>query len=1380
MTGEKESNGVSFGKLRGGDNYDAWSYKARLHLIKNQLWKYVVEDPPTEDNKKVEFERKSQLALAALGLTIEDTYTASIRSITSPKELWQHLEQKYRPKAGLTAFALRKQFLTMRMLSNETMSQYLERVAVCWHRLREQGQEIPEFEYCLAVHIGLPDQYSNAVTNLQQRGTSLNKFDNDQTLIQEEERQRLTGDLTTAKQDTPSMALYGRGDQHQQQSTEGVRKCWVCGKAGHLKWQCNKRKQSNNQAQGQSNAAIDHNGHDQVVTSYALSHVRLDSPGMIFDTGSTHHLVPGHIRLSNATTDKTKIALSNGSTIQARARGDAGPFKVLDANGQELEIILREALQVPALDDNLIIVSGVASTRSGSSLELNEQGATLWLGKGLEKRKMKTLMQGGVIHLATPCILAPQAHPSASSYKSAACATPEVWHDRFGHPGRDTTGAISKVYGVDAKDTRDGTCKGCIQGKHTRQHQARSTPQDPAQRKLYRVHSDIGQLPIKSFGGSDHFITFIDEWSGRVWVHTLRSRKGVAAVFKDWLLRVQSETGEKVAKLRSDNGGEYVSKEFQQVLQQMGIAHETSAPYTPEQNGTAERINRTILEIVRCWIHSRALDKRLWAELIHAAVWTFNRRPRLREGEWKVPEQLWTGHFADTASLRCIGAQAWVYREKQGDKLDARSIKGILVGYHTTNTYKVFLPASSQVVRSRNVMVEEGPLHEGTEDQQDETETSKVDQPSSSLVETNADVTSTVARGAGGAGGRVDKTSVEFRVDQSSDEQLTRPAPAPQVPDARAGSENDEEEDDNANGRDVGSGASSDSAENAVQEDELAIETVEEEGLRRSGREKRPPAEWWKVARSNFAAASEEETPLTHREALAAPDASKWQEAIESELASLERNGTWRVERLPEGRKPIGVKWIFKRKKNGEGKVERWKARCVARGFSQIPGLDFEETHAPVARLTTLRTLIAVANSNNLHLHHLDVETAFLYGECKEELYLQAPEGVDVPAGHALRLQKTIYGLKQAGHEWNVKLDKTFAALGFTRSKADNCLYGKRAEAGHIFVTCYVDDLVLACRSAEQAETVRQELNAHFKTKDLGPLNFCLGLRVKRLSNGISIDQAAYAQQVLKRFGMEESRSVPTPAVDMDDVERQGQGGVHDLDFKEEKYAAVVGCLLYLSVGTRPDLAFAVARAGQRAASADKTGWLMLKRILRYLNGTVNYGLRYKSSGSRQLIGYSDADFADGANGSRSIGGWIFFYDGQPLAWSSRKQSKVALSSQESELNAASEATREGLWLSDLLKEFDIDITAKLLIDNNGAIGFIKGTSSHARTKHYKVELAHLQDTSSRGQVVYSRVDTQNNTADTFTKALTKVKFEQHRAASQVQDLRQHQLAEEE
>lgn len=543
-------------------------------------------------------------------------------------------------------------------------------------------------------------------------------------------------------------------------------------------------------------------------------------------------------------------------------------------------------------------------------------------------------------------------------------------------------------------------------------------------------------------------------------------------------------------------------------------------------------------------------------------------------------------------------------------------------------------------------------------------------------------------------------------------------------------------------------------------------------GLRRSTRVRRPTGEWWKshmppqhnTEHANVALAQD---PATLSDALESHDASKWEEAMEDEYHSLLTNGTWELTTLPKSRKAVGCKWVFKTKRDAAGEIVRYKARLVARGFSQVQGLDFNETFAPVAKFTTIRCIVALGAALDLEMHQMDVKTAFLNGDLEEDIYMEQPSGfVQRGKEHLVcKLKKSLYGLKQASRAWYQKIDASLLSWGFERSTADHSLYFAQKGPDVMLVLVYVDDLIMLASNMESMGDLKAKLEAEYDMTDLGELHYCLGVEFARdrVARTITMSQARYLEEVLKRFGMEDCKAIGTP---LDTKEKLKKLTDEEYDAEATKmvsvpYKSAVGSLMYGMVATRPDLAFAISMVSAHMAKPGWSHWMAVKRIMRYIKGSLDWKLQLGGP-HINLEGFCDADWAGDANDRRSTTGYAFLLGDGVVSWSSKRQPTVALSTTEAEYMAASHCLREAIWLRQLLDDVGCsnDEGTLMMCDNQGAIALAKNPVYHSRTKHIDVQHHFVRENVEKGVIRLEYCPTEDMLADVLTKALARERHE--------------------
>ncbi|KAK2402246.1 putative mitochondrial protein [Trifolium repens] len=489
--------------------------------------------------------------------------------------------------------------------------------------------------------------------------------------------------------------------------------------------------------------------------------------------------------------------------------------------------------------------------------------------------------------------------------------------------------------------------------------------------------------------------------------------------------------------------------------------------------------------------------------------------------------------------------------------------------------------------------------------------------------------------------------------------------------------------------------------------------------------------------------------PTSYEEAMSD---EHWKNAINTELTALVKNKTWTLTKLPLHKKAIGCKWVFKLKLHADGSIERHKARLVAKGYTQTEGIDYIDTFSPVVKMTTVRTFMAIAAIQNWPLFQLDVNTAFLHGDLYEEVYMQPPPGLTLDQPDLVcKLQRSLYGLKQASRQWNAKLTETLLASDYKQSKADYSLFTKKTPTGFTAILVYVDDLVLGGTDINEINHLKAFLDQKFSIKDLGSLKYFLGFEVARSSNGISLCQRKYTLDLLQDTGLLAAKPCPTPMQPQLQLHKASGKLISD----PTAYRRLIGRLLYLT-HSRPEISYAVSKLSQFLDSPTDEHMLAGLHVLKFLKNNPGQGLFFSSSSSLILKGFSDSDWGACPDTRRSTTGLCFFLGSSLISWKSKKQSVVSRSSSEAEYRALAQAACEGQWLLYLLHDFLIPHESPILIycDNKSAMHIAANPVFHERTKHIEIDCHVVRDKIQANIIHLLPVTSKDQIADIFTKSL--------------------------
>jgi hypothetical protein len=512
--------------------------------------------------------------------------------------------------------------------------------------------------------------------------------------------------------------------------------------------------------------------------------------------------------------------------------------------------------------------------------------------------------------------------------------------------------------------------------------------------------------------------------------------------------------------------------------------------------------------------------------------------------------------------------------------------------------------------------------------------------------------------------------------------------------------------------------------------------------------------------------------PTSFEETMRSVHSSEWLEAMKDEMKSMSTNDVWDLEEIPKGAKTVGCKWVYKTKCDSKGNIEIYKARLVAKGFMQREGIDYNEIFSPISCKDSFRIIMALVAHYNLELHQMEVKTALLNGDLYENVYMAQPKDfvVDGKEKMGCRLKKSIYGLKQASRQWYLKFDETVRKFGFKENKEDNCIYAKFKNGKFIFLILYVDDILLASSDIDLLLETKKFLSLKFDMKDLGEASFVLGIEIHReRSKGVlGLSQKAYLEKVLKKYGMHASKPTPAPIVKGDSYGKfQCPRNQYEIDqMKAVPYASAVGSLQYAQVCTRPDLAFVTGVLGKFQSNSGIEHWKMVKKALRYVQGTKDLTLTYRRSESLVIEGYSDSDFAGDKDDRKSTSGYVFTLAGGAISWKSSKPTVTASSTMYAEFIACYEASGQVKWLKKFIPGLrvvdSIEKPLKMYCDNEPAVFYAHNNKSSGAAKHIDIKFYVVKEQIQDHIISLEYLSTKKILADPLTKGLPPNVFREH------------------
>ena len=912
------------------------------------------------------------------------------------------------------------------------------------------------------------------------------------------------------------------------------------------------------------------------------------------------------------------------------------------------------------------------------------------------------------------------------------------WHRRLGHLSFDLLCRLSSMGLIDGlpklKFEKDLVCAPCKHGKMIAASHAPVT-QVMTERPGELLHMDtVGPARVRSAGGKWYVLVIVDDFSRYSWVFFLESKDEAFQFIHDLVLKLKNELSNNVVRaIRSDNGTEFKNARMKAFCSEQGLDHQFSSPYVPPQNGVVERKNRTLVEMARTMLDEHKTPRRFWAEAINTACYVANRI-FLRAFLGKTSYELRYGRCPKVSHFRVFGCKCFILKKGNLDKFESRSSDGLFLGYALQGrAYRVLNLDTNRIEETCEVTFDEtmpcfssafecaGDYEIGQSIFEDEIDGLDNDDD---VIEDPAMLEATPIQ------------TPSSTIDDGPSELFTSTADLAAIPTV-----------DHEPATIEGEATSVRTAPRHIQcrhPPQQMIGNLNERTTRYKSRNQ------CVLAHSAFVASFEP------RDVGHALSDSNWVNAMHEELENFERNQVW-VLVDPPSCKPIGTKWVFKNKQGEDGLVVRNKARLVAQGFCQKEGIDYGETFAPVARLEAIRILLAFAASRGFKLYQMDVKSAFLNGYIEEEVYVKQPPGFEHPKfpNHVFKLQKALYGLKQAPRAWYARLKTFLLENGFKMGSVDKTLFLLRQGNDSLIVQIYVDDIIFGGSSHFLVAKFAESMSKEFEMSMMGELTFFLGLQIKQTQEGTFVHQGKYTMDVLKKFDMADAKPISTPIPTSAALDADEDG--ESVDQKE--YRSMIGSLLYLTA-TRPDIHFAVCLCARFQASPRTSHRQAVKRIMRYLRFTPEFGLWYSASSTLSLCGYSDADFAGCRLDRKSTSGTCQFLGSSLVSWSSRKQSNVAQSTTEAEYVAAASCCSQLLWMIATLRDFGLSFShVPLLCDSTSAISVAKNPVLHSKTKHIDVRYHFLRDHVEKGDIELKHVDTSQQLADILTKPLDQATF---------------------
>ena len=1141
--------------------------KDLLFVTKLHLPVFSTTKPENKTDEEWEFEHEQVCGF--IRQFVEDNVYNHICGETHARTLWNKLEELYASKTGNNKLFYLTKLLQLKYREGTSMADHLNDMQGIVEQLSRMGIKIDNEVLALLVLASLPESWETlkiSITNSAPNGVVSMEFIKSGVL--NEEMRRRAQVSTSSQSDVLIADSRGRSESrkpNQRSKSRGKSnkyanvECHHCKQKGHIKRFCRKLKKEKSKGRKEKNDESSDDENANVVEEFnvmyddELVNLTASETCWVIDSGATIHATSRRDFFSSYTPGNYGVVrMGNQHVSKIAGKGDVC---LETENGTKL--VLRNVRHVPDIRLNLISVErlddeGYCNTFCNGQWKLTKGSLVMARGKKYTKLYM--------IH-------ANLSQDDVNAVENDN--TVELWHKRLGHMSEKSMTCLAKknvLPGLDQVHLKK--CVDCLAGKQNRVS-FKSSPPSRKENVLDLIHSDLcGPLP-KSLGGAKYFVTFIDDHSRKTWVYLLKTKDQVLEVFKQFLSLVERQTGKKLKCIRTDNGGEYTGP-FHAYCKKHGIRHQTTPPKTPQLNGLAERMNRTLMERVRCILSHAKLPNIFWGEAILAVAHVLNLSPCVPLQQ-DTPERVWSRKDVSYDHLRVFGCKAFVHVPKdERSKLDVKTRQCVFIGYGQDELgYRFYDSIQKKLIRSRDaVFVEDQTIEDIEKAQKD------VPESNGSLKDLDLIPPTMVPKEVG---------------DEIQDDQ-----PETGDHDAPIEAEPENVNDDNDDGE----------GDDQPQQPPAGNSPYRT----RAGRVVRQSS---KYSNDQFVLITDEGEPESFEEAMIDDRKKKWFSAMQDEMKSLHENKTFELVKLPKGKKALKNKWVFRIKREEHNLQPRFKARLVVKGFSQRKGIDFDEIFSPVVKMTSIRTVLGLAASLDLEIEQMDVKTAFLHGNLEEEIYMEQPEGFKEKGkeDYVCKLKKSLYGLKQAPRQWYKKFEFVMGEQGYKKTTSDHCVFVQKfSDDDFIILLLYVDDMLIIGHNISRINSLKKQLSKSFAMKDLGPAGQILGMKISRDRGAkkLWLSQEKYIEKVLQRFNMDKAKAVSCPIANHFKLSTR-QCPSTDRE-KEEMdrfpYASAVGSLMYAMVCTRPDIAHSVGVVSRFLSNPGKEHWAAVKWILRYLRGT--------------------------------------------------------------------------------------------------------------------------------------------------------------------------------